>query len=82
MLVSVTGGTGFVGAHSVAAIVRKGHRVRMLVRDTAKAGPAPEASPTPARPSPRPSVTRCAGCTRAATCRPGRRDWNGRACRP
>ncbi|MFL6140506.1 MAG: NAD-dependent epimerase/dehydratase family protein [Labedaea sp.] len=33
MLVSVTGGTGFVGAHSVAAIVRAGHRVRLLVRD-------------------------------------------------
>lgn len=36
MLVSVTGGTGFVGAHSVAAIVRSGHRVRMLVRDAEK----------------------------------------------
>ena len=33
MLVSVTGGTGLVGAHSVAAIVRAGHRVRLLVRD-------------------------------------------------
>lgn len=32
MLVSVTGGTGFVGAHSVAAILRAGHRVRLLVR--------------------------------------------------
>ncbi|MFF5207113.1 NAD-dependent epimerase/dehydratase family protein [Streptosporangium sp. NPDC000396] len=37
MLVSVTGGTGFVGAHSVAAIVETGHRVRMLVRDPSKA---------------------------------------------
>ncbi|GII88175.1 NAD-dependent epimerase [Sphaerisporangium siamense] len=37
MLVSVTGGTGFVGAHSVAAFVRDGHRVRLLVRDPAKA---------------------------------------------
>lgn len=36
MLVSVTGGTGFVGAHSVAAIVRRGHRVRLLVRDESK----------------------------------------------
>jgi nucleoside-diphosphate-sugar epimerase len=36
MLVSVTGGTGFVGAHSVAAIVRQGHRVRLLVRDESK----------------------------------------------
>ncbi|MFE7590382.1 NAD-dependent epimerase/dehydratase family protein [Kitasatospora sp. NPDC057512] len=37
MLVSVTGGTGFVGIHSVAAMVRDGHRVRMLVRDPARA---------------------------------------------
>ncbi|MER5426536.1 NAD-dependent epimerase/dehydratase family protein [Streptosporangium roseum] len=36
MLVSATGGTGFVGAHSVAAIVGMGHRVRMLVRDVSK----------------------------------------------
>jgi dihydroflavonol-4-reductase len=33
MLVFVTGGTGFVGAHSVAATVRAGHRVRLLARD-------------------------------------------------
>jgi nucleoside-diphosphate-sugar epimerase len=33
MLVSVTGGTGFVGAHSVAALVGAGHRIRLLVRD-------------------------------------------------
>jgi len=33
MLVSVTGGTGFVGAHSVAAVLAAGHRVRLLVRD-------------------------------------------------
>jgi nucleoside-diphosphate-sugar epimerase len=32
MLVCVTGGTGFVGAHSVAALVRAGHRVRLLAR--------------------------------------------------
>lgn len=36
MLVTVTGGTGFLGAHSVAAIVRGGHRVRLLVRDPRK----------------------------------------------
>jgi dihydroflavonol-4-reductase len=36
MLVSVTGGTGFVGAHSIAAVVRRGHRVRLLVRDESK----------------------------------------------
>jgi nucleoside-diphosphate-sugar epimerase len=33
MLVGVTGGTGFVGAHTVAAVLRAGHRVRLLVRD-------------------------------------------------
>jgi nucleoside-diphosphate-sugar epimerase len=32
MLVSVTGGTGYVGAHSVAAIRAAGHQVRLLVR--------------------------------------------------
>lgn len=40
MLVSVTGGTGFVGAHSVAAFVRAGHRVRLLVREPAGVGRA------------------------------------------
>ncbi|KJK58378.1 NAD-dependent epimerase/dehydratase family protein [Saccharothrix sp. ST-888] len=35
MLVAVTGGTGFVGAHSVAALLRRGHQVRLLVRDRA-----------------------------------------------
>lgn len=38
MLVSVTGGTGFVGVHTVAQTVRRGHRVRMLVRDPSAAG--------------------------------------------
>jgi nucleoside-diphosphate-sugar epimerase len=33
MLVYVTGGTGFVGSHSIAAIVRGGSRVRVLTRD-------------------------------------------------
>jgi nucleoside-diphosphate-sugar epimerase len=32
MLVCVTGGTGFVGGHSIAAIVGAGHRVRLLAR--------------------------------------------------
>jgi nucleoside-diphosphate-sugar epimerase len=32
MLVAVTGGTGFLGSHSVAALLRAGHRVRLLVR--------------------------------------------------
>ncbi|WP_307795953.1 NAD-dependent epimerase/dehydratase family protein [Amycolatopsis sp. 195334CR] len=38
----MTGGTGFAGAHSVAAIVARGHRVRLLARDPASAGPALE----------------------------------------
>lgn len=33
MLVCVTGGTGHVGSHSVAALVRAGCEVRLLVRD-------------------------------------------------
>ena len=32
MKVLVTGGTGFVGSHSVAALVARGHQVRLLVR--------------------------------------------------
>jgi nucleoside-diphosphate-sugar epimerase len=36
MVVCVTGGTGFVGAHSAAEIVRRGHRVRLLARDRAR----------------------------------------------
>jgi NAD(P)-dependent dehydrogenase (short-subunit alcohol dehydrogenase family) len=32
MLVLVTGGTGFVGSHAVAALVGAGHRVRVMVR--------------------------------------------------
>jgi uncharacterized protein YbjT (DUF2867 family) len=35
MLVCVTGGTGFVGVYSVAALVANGHRVRLFVRDPA-----------------------------------------------
>ena len=32
----VTGGTGFVGAHSTKALVDAGHQVRLLVRDPAR----------------------------------------------
>jgi uncharacterized protein YbjT (DUF2867 family) len=30
MKVLLTGGTGFVGAHSVAALVSQGHQIRLL----------------------------------------------------
>lgn len=33
MTVLVTGGTGFLGTHTVAAALRSGHRVRVLARD-------------------------------------------------
>src|SRR5690349_10358682 len=36
MLTLITGGTGFIGAHTVAAVLDAGHRVRMLVRDPAR----------------------------------------------
>lgn len=47
MLVCVTGGTGFVGAHSVAAVLRAGHRVRVLARDRAAVPPALESHGVP-----------------------------------
>lgn len=36
MRVLVTGGTGFIGSHTVAALLRKGHAVRILARDPTK----------------------------------------------
>src|SRR5689334_15995187 len=40
MLVLVTGGTGFVGAHTVAALTAAGHRVRVLARAPERVAPA------------------------------------------
>lgn len=37
MRVMVTGGTGYVGAHSIKALTDAGHKVRLLVRDPEKA---------------------------------------------
>jgi dihydroflavonol-4-reductase len=42
MKVLVTGATGFVGAHTVAALRHAGHEPRLLVRDPGRAGPALE----------------------------------------
>lgn len=36
MKVAVTGGTGFVGSHTVAALLAAGHDVRLLARDAAR----------------------------------------------
>jgi dihydroflavonol-4-reductase len=40
--VLVTGGTGFVGSHTVKALLDGGHEVRLLVRDAARIAPALE----------------------------------------
>jgi len=40
MRVLVTGGTGFVGCHTVATLVGHGHQVRLLVRDRQRIAPA------------------------------------------
>jgi nucleoside-diphosphate-sugar epimerase len=37
MRVLVTGGTGFLGGHSVARLIRSGHEVRLLVRSRERA---------------------------------------------
>lgn len=39
MLIGVTGGTGYVGAHSVRALLAAGHRVRLLVGPDAEGAP-------------------------------------------
>lgn len=40
--VLVTGGTGFVGSHAVAALIARGHDVKLLVRDRDRIAPAME----------------------------------------
>ncbi len=42
MLVLVTGATGFIGSHTVAALRRDGHEVRILVRNPDRIAPALE----------------------------------------
>jgi dihydroflavonol-4-reductase len=39
MQVLVTGGTGYVGSHAVAALQQAGHRIRLLVRSPDRVGP-------------------------------------------
>jgi dihydroflavonol-4-reductase len=40
MLVLITGGTGYLGSHTVAEVVKAGHQVRLLVRSQARVAPA------------------------------------------
>jgi nucleoside-diphosphate-sugar epimerase len=40
MKVLITGGTGFVGSHTVAAVAAAGHRVKLFVRNPDRMGPA------------------------------------------
>jgi nucleoside-diphosphate-sugar epimerase len=73
MLITVTGGTGFVGSHSIAALLRDGHRVRMLVRDEA----AVEGALTPLGIDPGRVDVRVGDVTSEATVRHALRDTEG-----
>ncbi|MQA74410.1 MAG: SDR family NAD(P)-dependent oxidoreductase [Solirubrobacterales bacterium] len=42
MRILVTGGTGYIGSHAVAALVRGGHEIRLLVRSPDRIAPALE----------------------------------------
>ncbi|GFG54239.1 dehydrogenase [Mycolicibacterium agri] len=42
MLIAVTGGTGYVGAHCVRALLAQGHRIRLLVAPDANGAPVLE----------------------------------------
>jgi NAD(P)-dependent dehydrogenase (short-subunit alcohol dehydrogenase family) len=57
MNVLVTGGTGFVGSHAVAALARAGHDLRLLVRRPEQVS-APQAFPRPTWPMRRSSGLR------------------------
>jgi nucleoside-diphosphate-sugar epimerase len=50
MRVLVTGGTGYVGAHTVRALVAAGHEIRLLVRSPDRIRPALEPLDVPAPP--------------------------------
>jgi len=42
VLVALTGGTGFVGRHVIAALLERGHRVRALARDPRRLSATPD----------------------------------------